>query len=74
MSGHLSPPGAAVPQNPAVLGGDHVYRVHWVLGADQLQGVCFCGAGREFEEPVELWEWLLAHPEGHRRPLAVVAS
>jgi hypothetical protein len=50
----------------AMLSGDHVYRVHWVLGTDRLAGVCHCGAEHESEDPVELWEWLLAHPDGHR--------
>lgn len=50
-----------------VLAGDHVYRVHWRLGTDLLVGVCHCGAEREFPDPVELWNWLLAHPDGHRR-------
>ena len=49
----------------AVLSGDRVYRVHWRLGTDRLVGVCHCGAEYEAEDPVELWEWLLAHPDGH---------
>lgn len=57
--------GAEIPEAPPVLGGDRVYRIHWVLGTDRLRAVCHCGAERVFEEPVELWEWLLAHPEGH---------
>lgn len=48
-----------------MLHGDTVYRVHWKLGTDVLTGVCHCGAAHDFEGPVELWEWLLAHPEGH---------
>ena len=48
-----------------VLHGDTVYRVHWVLGTDLLLGVCHCGAEHTAEDPVELWEWLLAHPDGH---------
>ncbi len=48
-----------------VLPGDSVYRVHWVLGTDQLLGVCHCGAQRRSEDPVQLWEWLLGHPSGH---------
>ncbi|MET7880046.1 hypothetical protein ABZS52_24335 [Micromonospora profundi] len=46
--------------------GDRVYRIHWVPGTDTLRGICHCGAERVAEEPVELWEWLLAHPQGHR--------
>ncbi|MFG2075202.1 hypothetical protein [Nonomuraea maritima] len=49
----------------AMLHGDTVYRVHWQPGTDVLTGVCHCGAAHDFEDPVELWEWLLAHPEGH---------
>ncbi|MBG6105598.1 hypothetical protein ACLQ3D_26050 [Micromonospora vinacea] len=48
------------------LGGDRVYRIHWVPGTDTLRGICHCGAERLAEDPVELWEWLLAHPEGHQ--------
>jgi len=51
--------------NRPMLAGDRVHRIHWVLGTDRLRAVCHCGAEREFEDPVELWEWLLAHPEGH---------
>ncbi|MCG5461762.1 hypothetical protein AB0K35_03150 [Micromonospora sp. NPDC053740] len=46
--------------------GDRVYRIHWVPGTDTLRGICHCGAERLAEEPVELWEWLLAHPQGHQ--------
>ncbi|GAB2966727.1 hypothetical protein LWP59_21710 [Amycolatopsis acidiphila] len=48
-----------------MLHGDTVYRVHWKLGTDVLVGVCHCGAEHESEDPVELWEWLLGHPDGH---------
>jgi hypothetical protein len=48
-----------------MLAGDRVYRVHWVLGTDRLRAVCHCAAEREFDDPVRLWEWLLAHPAGH---------
>jgi hypothetical protein len=48
--------------------GDTVYRVHWQPGADLLVGVCHCGAAHDSEDPVELWNWLLAHPDGHRPP------
>jgi hypothetical protein len=54
-----------IPANRAMLSGDRVYRIHWVLGTDRLRAVCHCTAEREFEEPVELWDWLLAHPVGH---------
>ncbi|WP_171116274.1 MULTISPECIES: hypothetical protein [Streptomyces] len=45
-----------------------VYRIHWVPGTDRLLAVCHCGDEREFEDPVALWDWLLAHPEGHSSP------
>jgi hypothetical protein len=52
----------------AMLRGDAVNRIHWKLGTDVLIGVCHCGAEHESEDPVELWDWLLAHPFGHGRP------
>jgi hypothetical protein len=48
------------------LTGDRVYRIHWMPGTDTLRGTCHCGAERIAEDPIELWEWLLAHPQGHR--------
>ncbi|MFG1644260.1 hypothetical protein ACGFMK_28580 [Amycolatopsis sp. NPDC049252] len=54
-----------IPANRAMLPGDRVHRIHWVLGTDRLRAVCHCAAEREFEDPVELWDWLLAHPVGH---------
>lgn len=62
MTGGMS---ARIPEAPPVLTGSRVYRIHWVLGTDRLRAVCHCGAERIFEGPVELWEWLLAHPDGH---------
>ncbi|ASR34043.1 hypothetical protein BAY61_02505 [Prauserella marina] len=59
---------------PAMLRGDMVYRIHWVLGTDRLLGVCHCGAEHESEDPVELWDWLLAHPEGHEQSTAAGAD
>ncbi|MEU5962213.1 hypothetical protein ABZ777_13495 [Micromonospora parva] len=52
--------------------GERVYRIHWVPGTDTLRGICHCGAERLAEEPVELWEWLLAHPQGHQGPAVPV--
>ncbi|MEU6841557.1 hypothetical protein ABZ930_06735 [Streptomyces sp. NPDC046716] len=40
-----------------------VYRVDWLPGTDLLSGVCHCGARHEAEDPVALWEWMLAHPD-----------
>lgn len=55
-------------ERTAMLPGDTVYRIHWRLGTDLQVGVCHCGAEHESDDPVELWEWLLDHPDGHRRP------
>jgi hypothetical protein len=49
----------------SMLTGGRVHRVHWRPGTDRMTGVCHCGAEHESEDPVELWEWLLAHPDGH---------
>ena len=42
-----------------------VYRVFWVPGTDELRATCHCRAVRSFDDPIELWAWLLAHPIGH---------
>ncbi|MFI0814906.1 hypothetical protein ACH4TX_05725 [Streptomyces sp. NPDC021098] len=47
-----------------------VYRIDWLPGTDVLHGVCHCGAERTAQDPVELWQWMLAHPEGHTAPTA----
>jgi hypothetical protein len=44
-----------------------VLRVHWIPGTDQLLGTCHCGAEHVALDPVELWDWLHAHPVGHHR-------
>lgn len=53
------------PASRPMLPGGRVYRIHWVLGTDRLRAVCHCSAEREFDDPVELWQWLLGHPAGH---------
>jgi hypothetical protein len=50
----------------AAASGDRVVRIHWVPGTDRLLAVCHCSAQREFDDPIELWDWLLAHPDGHQ--------
>ena len=37
--------------------------MNWLPGSDRLRGRCHCGAETEAEDPVEMWEWLLAHPD-----------
>ncbi|MFC7307052.1 hypothetical protein ACFQVC_22840 [Streptomyces monticola] len=54
------------PLHPPALSGERVHRIHWLLGTDRLLAVCHCGAEREFEDPVPLWDWLLGHPDDHR--------
>jgi hypothetical protein len=43
--------------------GGTVYRIVWSPGEDRLHGVCHCGAERDAEDPVRMWQWLLAHPD-----------
>jgi len=49
----------------AKLSGPTVFRVVWLPGSDRLRGHCWCGTPHDSEDPVELWEWLLAHPGTH---------
>ncbi len=59
---------SGVPARRSMLSGDRVNRIHWIPGTDQLRAVCHCSAERDFEDPVQLWEWLLSHPDGHDTP------
>jgi hypothetical protein len=43
------------------------FRVEWVPGSDTLRGTCHCGAQLRATDPVQLWDWLLDHPNGHVR-------
>ncbi|WP_448612804.1 hypothetical protein [Modestobacter sp. URMC 112] len=52
-----------LPAPRQVLGGERVLRVNWLPGSDRLRGLCHCGAEAEASDPVEMWEWLLAHPD-----------
>lgn len=42
-----------------------INRIDWEPGSDLLRGTCHCGARRSFDDPVEMWNWLLSHPRGH---------
>ncbi|MFG1923136.1 hypothetical protein [Cryptosporangium sp. NPDC048952] len=42
---------------------ERVLRVEWIPGTDRLSGRCHCGAESEADDPVVMWEWLLAHPD-----------
>ncbi len=46
-----------------MLAGGTVNRITWLPGTDRLLGTCHCGAMGEAEDPVAMWQWLLAHPE-----------
>lgn len=48
-----------------VLTGPRVLRVVWVPGTDRLLGTCHCSARHIAGDPISMWEWLLAHPDGH---------
>jgi hypothetical protein len=48
-----------------MLEGSTVYRVVWQLHTDVLVGYCWCGTSHEATDPIELWDWLLAHPATH---------
>jgi hypothetical protein len=38
-------------------------QVLWSPGSDHLTGVCHCGAEYRADGPIEVWQWLLAHPD-----------
>jgi hypothetical protein len=40
-----------------------IYRVVWAPGSDHLLGTCHCGAECDADDPVRVWQWLLAHPD-----------
>ena len=42
-----------------------VYRIDWLPGTDVLHGTCHCGREHTSQDPIEMWEWMLAHPRGH---------
>jgi len=48
--------------------GAELIRVRWLPGSDRLVGTCHCGAETVAEDPVALWEWLLAHPDHADQP------
>ncbi|QPP09692.1 hypothetical protein G4Z16_28445 [Streptomyces bathyalis] len=52
-----------VPHTTPAPSGAEVRRIHWIPGSDLLLARCFCGREREFDDPVQMWDWLLGHPE-----------
>ncbi|MFC8343483.1 hypothetical protein [Streptomyces sp. NPDC057280] len=42
-----------------------IYRIDWLPGTDILHGTCHCGREHTAQDPIEMWEWMLAHPQGH---------
>jgi hypothetical protein len=47
----------------APVNGVLVNRITWLPGTDLLVGTCHCGAKTEADDPVHMWDWLLAHPD-----------
>ncbi|WP_395107915.1 hypothetical protein [Actinomadura sp. SCN-SB] len=45
--------------------GRAVMRVVWLPGSDLLEGTCHCGASYVADGPLDVWAWLLGHPDGH---------
>lgn len=43
-----------------------IYRIDWLPGTDILHGTCHCGREHTAQDPVEMWEWMLAHPQRHQ--------
>ncbi|MFF3377498.1 hypothetical protein ACFYXF_31635 [Streptomyces sp. NPDC002680] len=43
-----------------------VYRIDWLPGTDILHGTCHCGREHSSQDPIEMWEWMLSHPQGHQ--------
>jgi hypothetical protein len=46
-------------------GPREIYRIDWLPGTDILHGTCHCFAEHTAQDPIEMWEWMLGHPEGH---------
>ncbi|WP_338703181.1 hypothetical protein V2W30_38185 [Streptomyces sp. Q6] len=46
-----------------------VFRIDWLPGTDVLSGRCHCGAAHTCEDPVAMWEWMLAHPDHTTAPV-----
>jgi hypothetical protein len=42
-----------------------IYRIAWLPGTAVLHGTCHCGREHNSQDPIEMWEWMLAHPQGH---------
>ena len=60
-----APVKADLPPPSQMLKGRTVFRVVWKLNTDVLVGYCWCGTPHEATDPIELWDWLLAHPDTH---------
>ncbi len=65
MTGEGEPVRADLPAPTRMLTGRSVYRIVWQLNTDVLVGYCWCGQSHEAQEPIALWDWLLAHPDTH---------
>jgi hypothetical protein len=45
-----------------------VFRIRWLPGTDVLLGTCHCAAEHRCQDPVEMWDWLLRHPDHADQP------
>ena len=45
-----------------------VYQVRWCPGSVEFLGICHCGAEHVTDDPIAVWDCLLAHPDGHTAP------
>lgn len=63
-----------MPELTRMLKGSNVMRIVWLPGSDCLQGTCHCGAVHVADDPIALWDWLLAHPVGHESSAPVPRS
>ena len=43
--------------------GENHFRITWIAGQDRMVAICHCGAELVGDDPVELWAWLLEHPD-----------
>ena len=51
------------PGSAPAAGSGTVHRIVWAPGSDRLHGICHCGAEHVADDPVQMWQWLLAHPD-----------
>lgn len=50
---------------PVVPSGPNTFTITWVPGRDVMRAICFCGAELVGDDPLDLWLWVMGHPDGH---------